>query len=336
MNTYYIAGFPVTDELRHHGVLGQEWGKRNGPPYPLSDGAHSVREKKAGWKESLTGKYKKAGFKGLKLTPEQKKMIAAGALIVGGMHLQYRYNAIVSTASTLSDISRLDPVSAIGEISYNYRRSAKGNEDVPPGSRLAHAMKQREQTGSLDKRTGLYKNENTESIEDNCRKVNPDYNPNNRDTSENCGLCAITYDMRRRGYDVYAGQSHTGISRADNLAFYNGGHLVKRAGDRVSSTISGEAGLSKDVAQKIMNSFKNEKNTRGLMTIGWSYSRGGHALAYEVDSSGLLTIVDAQTNNIYKGNSAMQLFMQSSSVETMRTDNLRPDIRAMKKANIIK
>ena len=39
--------------LMHHGILGQRWGKKNGPPYPLSAGAHSASEKKAGWRESL-------------------------------------------------------------------------------------------------------------------------------------------------------------------------------------------------------------------------------------------------------------------------------------------
>lgn len=39
--------------LAHHGILGQRWGKKNGPPYPLSAGAHSASEKKAGWRKSL-------------------------------------------------------------------------------------------------------------------------------------------------------------------------------------------------------------------------------------------------------------------------------------------
>lgn len=41
------------DYLSHHGILGQKWGKQNGPPYPLGGSDHSAAEKKAGWKKSL-------------------------------------------------------------------------------------------------------------------------------------------------------------------------------------------------------------------------------------------------------------------------------------------
>lgn len=34
------------NELSHHGILGQQWGKRNGPPYPLKGGDYSEREVK--------------------------------------------------------------------------------------------------------------------------------------------------------------------------------------------------------------------------------------------------------------------------------------------------
>lgn len=55
--------------LTHHGILGQKWGKQNGPPYPLSAGKHSAAEKKAGWRKSLAsgaGNAIKATGRGLK------------------------------------------------------------------------------------------------------------------------------------------------------------------------------------------------------------------------------------------------------------------------------
>lgn len=39
--------------LEHHGVLGQKWHKRNGPPYPLGASDHSKSEQNAGWRKSL-------------------------------------------------------------------------------------------------------------------------------------------------------------------------------------------------------------------------------------------------------------------------------------------
>lgn len=41
--------------LAHHGILGQKWGRKQGPPYPLDASDHSAAEKKAGYKKSLGG-----------------------------------------------------------------------------------------------------------------------------------------------------------------------------------------------------------------------------------------------------------------------------------------
>lgn len=37
----------MTTDIKHHGILGQKWGKRNGPPYPLGGGDYTQSQIKA-------------------------------------------------------------------------------------------------------------------------------------------------------------------------------------------------------------------------------------------------------------------------------------------------
>lgn len=60
------------ESLSHHGIEGQKWGVRNGPPYPLSAGDHSAAEKRALKKEGkqtykLIKKYNKKSKNSYKL-----------------------------------------------------------------------------------------------------------------------------------------------------------------------------------------------------------------------------------------------------------------------------
>ena len=59
-----------TTYIKHHGIKGQKWGSRNGPPYPIAAGKHSAAEKRAG---SATKKKVKYGGAS-QLTPEQERM----------------------------------------------------------------------------------------------------------------------------------------------------------------------------------------------------------------------------------------------------------------------
>ena len=53
MITYIATPDFYKDYIEHHGIEGQKWGQRNGPPYPLDQKAHSRSEVKAGWQKSV-------------------------------------------------------------------------------------------------------------------------------------------------------------------------------------------------------------------------------------------------------------------------------------------
>lgn len=65
-----------SDELYHHGIRGQKWGKRNGPPYPLDTSDHSAAEKKAGYQKSIKPSGEPEEIKKKGLTDKQKKLIS--------------------------------------------------------------------------------------------------------------------------------------------------------------------------------------------------------------------------------------------------------------------
>lgn len=75
-----IAKDEDTSELYHHGILGQRWGKKNGPPYPLGADDHSASEKKSGWRKSLkswSDNHKKKKAKRKKAEAAERKREAA-------------------------------------------------------------------------------------------------------------------------------------------------------------------------------------------------------------------------------------------------------------------
>ena len=187
------------DYMAHHGILGQKWGKRNGPPYPLDAKSHSASEKKAGWRKSLdkpnTKSHTKRATSGnadeddddkLHLTENQKKAIKIGAAV---------------TATAL--------------IAYGgYRLTKSGKIDLSKMTNIAGKM--------FDKTTGLEKLVKPETMSETLKAVNPKYSDFDRRYNMNCGNCAIAFEARLRGFNVEAAPNPVGMTISSMGQFFKG------------------------------------------------------------------------------------------------------------------
>lgn len=103
---------PSYDYLEHHGIEGQKWGRRNGPPYPLDYDDHSTSEKKKNPKSKLdnydTSKRNKKPSKIKEFAKNHKEELIIGgwtAAAIVGTVLAGRKFAEVSREHKLSDYS---------------------------------------------------------------------------------------------------------------------------------------------------------------------------------------------------------------------------------------
>lgn len=107
--------------LAHHGIMGQRWGKKNGPPYPLSAGAHSASEKKAGWRKSLA---KGAAAVG-RGTVKTAKAVGRGAVKTGKVINAVAVRTHIKPRILMSEKEMTDSIARM-RLSKQYKRALKG------------------------------------------------------------------------------------------------------------------------------------------------------------------------------------------------------------------
>jgi len=164
--------------------------------------------------------------------------------------------------------------------------------------------------GKTDHRTGLLLKSRSYSEYEDAKLVNPGYKYYTGDTRNNCLLCSLTYDQRRRGYDVIAKLSRKPMPTSiygSVFGKYYREHSYK--GSKISNAI---------------RDMKNENggNSRGIITVHFGIL-GGHAMNYSV-TNGSFKLIDAQSGDVYDEQYANRLFSSTEMTRYFRTDNI-PD-----------
>ena len=295
--------YDSNDYLSHHGIQGQKWGKKNGPPYPLSAGAHSSAEKKAMYGNSDQSKKDSNTKSGL------------------------AFAAVMAL-----NIVTLNPIG----LAMNTKRLIDYGRAKTNGA----LEKTRTEKLTIDKKTGLRLKDKECTPEEDMKHINPEYRNFDTNTKNNCMLCTTAYELRRRGYDVRAGLTTTGYETKEALKWFPKGKIEtaydppnlkdKKAVIKENLKVNFGAG-GKEKYQKLSQLlFKYGNGARGNLMLLFS-GGGGHSVVWE-NSGGKLIIRDCQSNKVYSNPTQIKrILSQTISAKAMRTDNIDFDLEAIKR-----
>lgn len=118
--------FTCVYELSHHGIKGQRWGVKNGPPYPLDPSDKSKSEKKAEEKQRRSGFNKKKAIK-------IGGALVGTALLTAGAIYMAKSGKLDNLVKLGYDRSRI-AMDAQGDISFKNRLSFSAKDLNPTDS----------------------------------------------------------------------------------------------------------------------------------------------------------------------------------------------------------
>lgn len=279
--------------LVHHGIKGQKWGVKNGPPYPLDASQKSYSEKRLARvhrakargaseetnNEIVSDKDKRSTNKRFQLTDKQKRALKIGAAAAGTALLAYG--------------------------AYRLIQADKLDSNVFLDSQL---LRKTVEAADFDTQ-----------IKDDLKKINRGGMFGHaflRGREVNCTSCSMAYEMRRRGYDVIAGHCSDGRSELQLTQFFKGNAKFNELHGGYSFF---KVRPTDEELSNAVDALRSQGNGARGIIAGQFVRGGGHALAYEVHNNKVY-FVEGQTGRIYKD--AYEAIGQMYLTRYMRTDTL--------------
>lgn len=251
------------DELSHHGIAGQKWGHRNGPPYPLNASAHSKAEKEAMASSSKSGSSDSDVAAGKKFVSSQSKS---------------GWNDLSSDEKFT--IIELGVATTIVAASVATRKIAVSKEV----KRLDKKLDDMYENRTIKTMKDIPKLQKPMTAEQNKDNVNPDFP--DEGSVQNCMLCTTAMAMREKGYDVKARKIDEGLFEKNlNKAFDGPNSDFKK--------------LKAHSVDQIYDKLAKEgEGAYGNLTVQF-YFGGGHSVFWKVEN-GKTHIYDGQSSEEYK------------------------------------
>lgn len=321
-NQYYWA---LTDEfIAHHGIKGQKWGVR--------------RFQDKNGRLTAEGKKRKHNFKDYSESNMETRDAYVTMAVLGALGTAANVGLTMSTGILLPKLAALNVLGlTVGTVGV----TAGSINDAIANHKEKTFKKEREKN-PIDKKTGFHKKITEMSADEDMERVNPAFKNWDLNTKNNCTLCTMAYELRRRGYDVQARKATKGYDANDLVKdWYKNSKPKITEGSMSNQDIfnaieKGEAPTIKKEAQDRMiqntlSTVKKQKDgARGQLAIVWDQSISGHSVSYAVEN-GEMTIYDTQSNEKFVGDKACEKYLRKTSqVYVTRLDNCQINTKYIK------
>lgn len=267
------------EELAHHGIIGQKWGHRNGPPYPLDASAHSKAEKEAmSSKSGSSSSDSGSGSDSKSSKSSSSDDISAGKDFVTNQKKEGWSDVDPATQAALIELGVLTTALAVGAAS----------------SKISEVKERKRLDKKLD---DMYEKRDFKTLADvprfpegyevdtelNMQVVNPGYPKEG--TTSNCMLCTTAMIMREKGYNVCANKIDEGLFEKNLDRAFTGDTKFKK--------------LKLNDTDQIYDKLAKEGDgAYGNLTVQF-WIGGGHSVFWKVEN-GECRIYDGQSGEEYK------------------------------------